>query len=44
MTIILVLTFGFVFGAIIQYASLNKFNVISGLATLDDLAVSNRSQ
>jgi uncharacterized membrane protein YedE/YeeE len=39
MSIMLVLTLGFVFGAIIQYASLNKFNVISGLATLDDLAV-----
>jgi len=31
--------FGFLFGAILQYASLNKFNVISGLATLDNLAV-----
>ena len=39
LTITVVLTLGFVFGAIIQYASLNKFNVISGLATLDNLAV-----
>ena len=36
---ILILIFGFLFGAILQYASLNKFNVISGLATLDNFAV-----
>ncbi|PKP03612.1 MAG: transporter [Bacteroidetes bacterium HGW-Bacteroidetes-6] len=37
--IITTLLLGFVFGAIIQYASLNKYNVISGLATLDNFAV-----
>ena len=37
--IVMILFFGFLFGAILQYASLNKFNVISGLATLDNLAV-----
>jgi len=36
---IMILIFGFLFGAILQYASLNKYNVISGLATLDDFAV-----
>lgn len=35
----MILVFGFIFGAIIQYASLNKFNVISGLARLEDFAV-----
>ena len=35
----MILVFGFVFGAIIQYANLNKFNVISGLARLEDFAV-----
>lgn len=33
------LLFGFLFGAILQYASLNKYNVISGLATLENLTV-----
>ncbi len=33
------LIFGFLFGAALQYASLNKYNVISGLATLDNFAV-----
>jgi len=36
---ITILIFGFLFGAILQYASLNKYNVISGLATLDNFAV-----
>ena len=35
----MILVFGFIFGAIIQYANLNKFNVISGLARLEDFAV-----
>jgi uncharacterized membrane protein YedE/YeeE len=35
----IILIFGFLFGAILQYASLNKYNVISGLATLDNFAV-----
>jgi len=34
-----VIIFGFIFGAIIQYASLNKYNTISGLATLENLTV-----
>jgi len=34
-----ILIFGFVFGAILQYAGLNKFNTIGGLATLDNLSV-----
>ncbi len=37
--VILILFFGFLFGAILQYASLNKYNVISGLAILDNFAV-----
>lgn len=37
--VIMILVFGFVFGVIIQYAKLNKFNVISGLARLEDFAV-----
>ena len=36
---IIVLILGFLFGAILRYASLNKYNVISGLATLDNFAV-----
>jgi len=35
----MILVFGFLFDAILQYASLNKYNVISGLATLNDFAV-----
>ncbi len=35
----MILVFGFIFGGIIQYANLNKFNVISGLARLEDFAV-----
>jgi len=37
--VIMILVFGFIFGGIIQYANLNKFNVISGLARLEDFAV-----
>jgi len=36
---LVILIFGFLFGAILQYANLNKFNTISGMATLDDLSV-----
>lgn len=36
---LMILIFGFLFGAILQYAKLNKFDTISGMATLDDLAV-----
>ena len=31
--------YGFLFGAILQYARLNRFNVISGMAILEDLSV-----
>lgn len=34
-----ILIFGFLFGLILQYASLNKYNTISGMATLDNLTV-----
>ena len=37
--IITILILGFLFGAILQYASLNKFNVISGLALRENFAV-----
>ncbi len=37
--ILMILIFGFLFGAILQYAKLNRFNTISGMATLDDLTV-----
>ena len=36
---ILIVVFGFLFGATLQYASLNKYNVISGMATLENLTV-----
>lgn len=36
---ITIIILGFLFGAILQYARLNKYNVISGMATLDDLTV-----
>ncbi|MFB6343180.1 YeeE/YedE thiosulfate transporter family protein [Saccharicrinis sp. FJH62] len=36
---LLILTFGILFGTILQYAKLNRFNTISGLATLSDLTV-----
>ncbi len=35
----MILIFGFLFGATLQYAKLNKYNTISGLATLDNYAV-----
>lgn len=34
-----IVLFGFLFGAILMYAKLNRFNTISGLAILEDLAV-----
>jgi len=34
-----ILVLGFLFGAILQYAKLNRYNVISGMATLENLAV-----
>ena len=37
--VVSILIFGFIFGAILQYASLNKYNVISGLAVLENFAV-----
>jgi len=37
--VFVILILGFLFGAILQYASLNKYNVISGMATLDNFAV-----
>jgi len=36
---ITILILGFLFGAILQYASLNKYNVISGLALRENFAV-----
>lgn len=36
---ITILILGFLFGAILQYARLNRYNVISGMATLENLAV-----
>src|SRR5664280_1658017 len=35
----LILLLGFLFGAILQYAKLNRYNVISGMATLENYAV-----
>ncbi len=35
----LILILGFLFGAILQYARLNRYNVISGMATLENLTV-----
>jgi len=35
----LILFFGFLFGAILQYAQLNRYNTISGMAMLTDLKV-----
>jgi len=37
---IVILILGFLFGVILQYAKLNKFNVISGLALRENFAVS----
>src|SRR5674536_194275 len=34
-----IMVIGFLFGAILQYAKLNRYNVISGMATLENLAV-----
>ena len=34
-----ILTLGILFGAILQYARLNKFDTISGMATMENLAV-----
>jgi len=34
-----ILILGFLFGAILQYSKLNRFNVISGMATLENFAV-----
>ena len=34
-----ILFLGFLFGAILQYAKLNRYNVISGMATLENFAV-----
>ena len=39
MEILFILFFGFLFGAILRYASLNRYDVISGMATLEDLSV-----
>ena len=36
---ILILILGFLFGATLQYAKLNRYNVISGMATLENYAV-----
>lgn len=36
---IVIIIIGFLFGAILQYANLNRYNVISGMATLEDFAV-----
>jgi uncharacterized protein len=37
--IAVILILGFLFGTILQYAKLNRYNVISGMATLENLAV-----
>jgi uncharacterized protein len=34
-----ILVLGFLFGAVLQYAKLNRYNVISGMATLENFAV-----
>ncbi|MFB6319913.1 YeeE/YedE thiosulfate transporter family protein [Saccharicrinis sp. FJH54] len=36
---LLILTLGILFGAVLQYARLNRYNTISGLAVLSDLTV-----
>ena len=36
---ILILIFGFLFGAFLQHANLNKYNTIAGMATLENLTV-----
>jgi hypothetical protein len=35
----IIISFGFLFGAALQFANLNKFNTISGMAILEDFAV-----
>ena len=37
--IVTILVLGFLFGTILQYANLNRYNVISGMATLENFAV-----
>ena len=37
--IVTILVLGFLFGAILQHANLNRYNVISGMATLENFAV-----
>ena len=37
--VLLILLFGFLFGSILQYARLNKYDTISGMAILTDLTV-----
>jgi len=37
--IIKILILGFIFGAVLMYANLNKYDVISGLALLEDLTI-----
>ena len=37
---VIILILGFIFGAVLQYANLNKYNVISGLALRENFAVS----
>ncbi|PJA96596.1 MAG: transporter [Ignavibacteriales bacterium CG_4_9_14_3_um_filter_34_10] len=39
MLTILILILGFLFGSILQYAKLNRYNTISGLATIENFAV-----
>ena len=36
---VIILVLGFLFGATLQYAKLNRYNVISGMATLENFAV-----
>lgn len=36
---VLIVVFGFLFGALLQVARLNRYNVISGMATLENLSV-----
>jgi hypothetical protein len=38
-TTIFILILGFLFGVILQSANLNRYNVISGMATLENYAV-----
>jgi len=36
---VIILVLGFLFGALLQYSNLNRYNVISGMATLENYAV-----